>query len=75
VKKTTLYLEPDLDLALSRVAAERGITKAEVIRTALREVTGRASRPRIQAIGVANGPGDVAADVDRHLRETGFGSS
>ena len=75
VKKTTLYLEPDLDRALARLAVERGVTKAEVIRGALREATGRSARPRIQAIGVANGPGDVAGDVDRHLRETGFGTS
>jgi hypothetical protein len=74
VKKTTIYLEVDLDQALSRLASERGVTKAEVIRGALREATRRSVRPRIQAIGVASGPGDVAGDVDRHLRETGFGT-
>lgn len=30
-------------------------------------------RPRISAIGVVQGPGDVADNVDRHLRETRFG--
>jgi hypothetical protein len=74
VKKTTLYLEPDLDRAIGRLAAKKGITKAEAIRAALREATGRIGRPRISAIGVAHGPGDVADDVDRHLAETGFGS-
>jgi hypothetical protein len=73
VKKTTVYLEADLDRALTRIAAEREVTKAEVIRMALREVAERADRPRIRAIGVAHGPGDVAGDVDRHLEETGFG--
>jgi hypothetical protein len=73
VKKTTLYLEPDLDQALARMASERGVTKAEVIRVALREAAGRSVQPRIRAIGVGRGPGDVAGDVDRHLRETGFG--
>lgn len=28
---------------------------------------------RVQAIGIAEGPNDVAGDVDRHLRETRFG--
>ncbi|CAN5669946.1 hypothetical protein BH23CHL8_BH23CHL8_16810 [soil metagenome] len=73
MKKTTVYLEPELDRALARLAAERGVTKAEAIRMALRQAAARVERPRITAIGVAQGPGDVAGDVDRHLAETGFG--
>ena len=73
MKKTTLYLEPDLDLAVGRLAASRGVSKAEAIRTALRAATDDVARPRITAIGVAHGPGDVADNVDRHLAETGFG--
>jgi len=74
VKKTSIYLEPELDRALARLAAARGITKAEVIRRALAEAVDLA-RPRIAAIGVGAGPGDVAGDVDRHLGETGFGEA
>jgi predicted transcriptional regulator len=74
VKKTTLYLEPDVDRALGRVAESRGVTKAEVIRTALRDVARGLERPRIRAIGLTHGPGDVADNVDEHLAETGFGS-
>lgn len=73
MKKTTLYLEPELDRALDRLAAQDGVSKAEAIRAALRHATRRVERPRITAIGVAHGPGDVAGDIDRHLRETGFG--
>lgn len=73
MKKTTLYLEPDVDRALARLAEERGVTKAEVIRAALRQAARDVERPRITAIGVGHGPGDVADDVDRHLAETGFG--
>jgi len=73
MKKTTLYLEPELDRALDRLAAQEGVSKAEAIRGALREATRRVERPRIGAIGVVRGPGDVADHVDRHLRETGFG--
>jgi hypothetical protein len=72
VKKTSIYLEPDLDAALARRAAEQGITKAELIRRALERAVRRDKRPRITAIGVGEGPGDVADDPDRHLRETGF---
>lgn len=74
MKKTTVYLEPELDLALGRLATKRRVSKAEVIRDALRDATRHIERPRIAAIGVAHGPGDVADDVDRHLRETGFGA-
>lgn len=75
MKKTTIYLEPEVDSALQRLARRRGVTKAEVIRRALaREATFEPS-PRFDAIGVASGPGDVSSDVDRHLRETGFGHS
>lgn len=72
MKKTSIYLAPDLDHALARRAAEKGVTKAELIRDTLRRAVGD-TRPRIRAIGVGSGPGDVSTDVDRHLRETGFG--
>lgn len=74
MKKTTVYLEPELDRAVGRMAASHGVSKAEVIRVALRAATRQVARPRITAIGVARGPGDVASDVDRHLAETGFGT-
>jgi hypothetical protein len=73
MKKTTLYLEVEIDHALGRLARERGVTKAELIRSTLREAARRVERPRITAIGLARGPGDVADDVDRHLAETEFG--
>ena len=73
MKKTSLYLEPGTDTALARIARQRGITKAELIRQSLREVAATEKRPRLTAIGVGHGPGDVSSDVDRHLDETGFG--
>ena len=69
-----MYLEPELDLAMARLAAEQGISKAEAIRRALRVASAAAARPRISAVGVGSGPGDVADDIDRHLGETGFGA-
>lgn len=73
MKKTSIYLEPELDLALKRRAALVGVTKAELIRATLRRAVARTPQPRIQAIGVGEGPGDVADNVDRYLLETGFG--
>lgn len=75
VKKTSVYLDPETDRALARLAAGEGITKAEAIRRALRKAVGEAPKRRLTAIGVGHGPGDVAEDVDRHLAETGFGES
>jgi predicted transcriptional regulator len=75
VKKTSLYLDPETDRALERLARARGITKAEAIRRALDEAVRQVDRPRISAIGVGEGPGDVAGNVDRHLDESGFGQT
>lgn len=74
MKKTSLYLETELDEALAHLAAQRGVTKAELVRLTLREAVRHVERPRVTAIGVGAGPGDVAGDVDRHLAETGFGA-
>jgi predicted transcriptional regulator len=75
MKKTTLYLEPELDRAVGRLAASRGVSRAQAIRTALRAATGQLERPRITAIGVARGPVGVTDNIDRHLAETGFGEA
>ena len=48
LKKTSIYLDADLDEALARRAAEDGVTKAELIRTSLAGVVSRPARPRIQ---------------------------
>lgn len=75
LKKTSLYLEPEVDAALTRLAEQKGISKAELIRRALRETAAGAPRPKIAAIGVGAGPGDVSEDIDRHLADTGFGGT
>lgn len=73
MKKTTVYLDADLDRAIARLAERRGTSKAEVIRQALRDAARSVRRPKIRAIGVGTGPGDVADNIDRHLADTGFG--
>jgi hypothetical protein len=73
VKKTSIYLDPELDAAVARHAAEHGISKAEAIRRAIAASVRDTPRPRIKAIGVAHGPGDVADNIERYLLESDFG--
>jgi hypothetical protein len=75
VKKTSIYIEPDVDLALTRRAAAEGKTKAEVIRAALRQAVAGWIRVKPRAIGVFEGPGDLSDRFDEHLADTGFGKS
>lgn len=73
MKKTSIYLEDELDRALALRAAEEGITKAELIRRSLKGVVGRPSRPK-PSIGVfRSGLGDLSARDEAYLTETGFG--
>lgn len=73
MKKTSIYLEPSLDEALAKRAADEGLSKAEFIRRSLASVVGRPKRPKLSS-GVYSGDGESAANnVDRWLAETGFG--
>lgn len=67
--KTTVYLPLELKTALRRVARERGVSEAEVIRASIRREVGQ-DRPRPQG-GLFSGTTPVAREVDAHLR--GFG--
>jgi hypothetical protein len=51
VKKTSLYLEPELDEALARRAADEGLTKAEFIRRTLWAAVQRPKRPKL-SVGI-----------------------
>ena len=75
MKKTSIYLDPDLDEALARRAADEGLTKAEFIRRTLAGAIQRPPRARLSVGVVRSGRGDVAADVERHLREAGIGDA
>ncbi len=73
MKKTSIYLGLELDRRLARFAAARGISKAEAIRRSIEHEVAGTSRPRITAIGIAEGPGDVATNDERYLLESNFG--
>jgi hypothetical protein len=60
VKKTSLYLEPDLDAALARRAADEGLTKAEFIRRTLAGAVQKPRRPRPSAAVFRSTDGGVA---------------
>ena len=75
VKKTSVYLEPDLDEALARRAADEGLTKAEFIRRTLAGAAQRPPRARLSVGAVRSGRAGVSADVDGHLAGTGFGEA
>ncbi len=75
VKKTSIYIEPEVDVALERRAAAEGTTKAELIRQALRDAAGASLRVKPRARGVFEGPADLAARSDEHLTESGFGDA
>jgi Ribbon-helix-helix protein, copG family len=72
VKKTSLYLEPDLDEALARRAADEGLTKAEFIRRTLAGALQKPRRPKPHVGVFRSSDGlSVRADFDRMLQ--GFG--
>ena len=69
MKKTSLYIDPEVDRALERRAVLEGITKAELVRRVLADAV--SGRPRPRARGVFEGPSDLGAGAERHL--SGFG--
>ena len=71
MKKTSIYLEPALDEALAKRAAEDGITKAEFIRRGLASLVSTPKRPK-PSIGVIDTKG-ASPDVPAYLSRTGFG--
>lgn len=75
MKKTSIYIESEVDVALARRAAAEGTTKAELIRQALREAASGALRVKPRARGVFKGPADLATRTDEHLAESDFGES
>jgi hypothetical protein len=72
VKKSSIYLDPELDRALSHAAARQKLSKAEFIRQTLTAAVADEAVVRPTGIGVFDGPRDLAANVDRHLQD-GFG--
>ena len=75
VKKTSIYLEDEVDIALARRADREGTTKAALIRAALREAAAGSMNVKPRARGAFAGPADLAENADEHLRTSGFGET
>jgi len=73
VKKSSIYLEPELDRALTHAAARQKLSKAEFIRQTLSAAVAGEAAVRPSGIAVFDGPTDLAADADRYLGD-GFGA-
>ena len=73
MRKTSIYLEDGIDLALARRAEREGKTKAALIREALHAAAAGSIVVKPQARGAFEGPPDLAENADEHLRSTGFG--
>jgi hypothetical protein len=71
VKKSSIYLDPDLDRALTHAAARQKLSKAEFIRQTLSAAVAEDVAVRPTGIGVFDGPADLAANADGYL--DGFG--
>ena len=72
VKKTSIYLDPDLDDALARRAADEGLTKAEFIR---RTLAGAVQKPRRAKphVGVFRSTDGLSVRRDWDKMMEGFG--
>jgi hypothetical protein len=71
MQKTTVYIPEDLKRALTRVAAARGISEAELIREALRSLATRSAEPRPRLPLFKSGKARLAERLDEAL--SGFG--
>lgn len=71
MKKSSIYLDEELDRALSHAAARQKLSKAEFIRKTLQAAVAGEATVRPTGIGVFDGPRDLGANADRHL--AGFG--
>jgi hypothetical protein len=74
VKKTSIYIDSDVDRALGRRAAAQGTSKAALIREALADAAAAGERARPRGGGVFDGPSDLSENVEEYLARTGFGS-
>jgi hypothetical protein len=73
--RTTVYLDEEDKRRLSALAAETGLTEAELIRRGIRLIVNSGGeRPRPKVGYGRSTDGRCAADTDAVLTETGFGT-
>lgn len=72
MKRTTIYLPDDMKAALERTAKARGLTEAEVVRSAVATVTAQHAYPPPRVPLFQTGDPTLAERVDAELAR-GFG--
>jgi len=74
MKRTTIYLDGDLELRLKAEVQRRHVPMAEFVREAVEAYLTREPPPGPPGAGAfASGRSDTAHDIDAALAETGFG--
>jgi hypothetical protein len=74
MKRTTIYLEPELEILLKLETRRRKTPMATLIREALRSYLRREPGGRPPGAGAfASGRTDTAEKAEAHLRTLGFG--
>ncbi|HXV59719.1 MAG TPA: CopG family transcriptional regulator [Vicinamibacteria bacterium] len=76
MKRTTIYLEPELEVRLQLEAKQRKIPMAEIVREALRQYLDKSPKRLPPGAGEFESAfTDTSERVDEVLTETGFGES
>ena len=74
MKRTTIYLDPELEIQLKLEAMRSGRSSVDVIREALRAYLDQRQPELPSGIGMFDsGHSDTAERIDELLDETGFG--
>ena len=73
MRRTTIYLEPQLEVLVKLEMARQKRTMADIVREALSAYVAREPRRAPPGAGAfASGVAETAGEVDRVLGETGF---
>lgn len=74
MKRTTIYLEPELEVLLERETRRRRVPMATLIREAIRDYLQRDPDPGPPGAGAfESGQNDTAERAEEALRDLGFG--
>jgi len=73
MKRTTIYLDPELEALLKAETLRRKRPMADLVREAVREYVARTASSPPGAGALASGRRDTAGDTERVLADTGFG--
>ena len=74
MKRTTIYLDPEMELRLKTTAGRRGVTMVAVIREALDQYLGAIESALPPGAGAfRSGRDDTASRAEEILSETRFG--